>query len=164
MKYVVIKIERKDSKSFEIYARPEGFIQTPDIFLVQKDGEFLKAAQQAKETCECWEVPMDKFTTRSDNPQYHEELVPIDIESIVKNALKVATKARFSDVNSAFADFCSDEQLLENVKGHLEGDNKLYEASIATMLNGRVYKNHYIKPLYAEDDDEAFKVALSVLQ
>jgi len=164
MKYIVIRIERKDSKSFEIYARPEGFIQSPDIFLVQKDGELLKAAQQAKSICEPWDVPMDKFTTKSDDPGYHEELVPIDIESIVKNALKIATKARFSDVNSAFADFCSDEQLLENVKEHLEGDNKLYEASIATMRNGRVYKNHYIKPLYAVDDDEAFKVALSVIQ
>jgi len=164
MKYIVIRIERKDSKSFEIYARPEGFIQSPDIFLVQKDGELLKAAQQAKSICEPWDVPMDKFTTKSDDPGYHEELVPIDIESIVKNALKIATKARFSDVNSAFTDFCSDEQLLENVKEHLEGDNKLYEASIATMRNGRVYKNHYIKPLYAVDDDEAFKVALSVIQ
>jgi hypothetical protein len=164
MKYIVIRIERKDSKSFEIYARPEGFIQSPDIFLVQKDGELLKAAQQAKTICEPWDVPMDKFTTKSDDHGYHEELVPIDIESIVKNALKIATKARFSDVNSAFTDFCSDEQLLENVKEHLEGDNKLYEANIATMLNGRVYKNHYIKPLYAVDDDEAFKVALSVLQ
>lgn len=164
MKYIVIRIERKDSKSFEIYARPEGFIQSPDIFLVQKDGELLKTAQQAKSICEPWDVPMDKFTTKSDDPGYHEELVPIDIESIVKNALKIATKARFSDVNSAFADFCSDEQLLENVKEHLEGDNKLYEASIATMRNGRVYKNHYIKPLYAVDDDEAFKVALSVIQ
>lgn len=164
MKYIVINIERKDSKSFEIYARPEGFIQAPDVFLVQKDGELLKAAQQAKTTCEPWDVPMDKFTTKKDNPRYHDELVPIDIESIVKNALKIATKARFSEVNSAFVDFCSDEKLLENVKDHLEGDNKLYEASIATMLNGRVYKNHHIKPLYAVDDDEAFKVALSVLQ
>ncbi len=164
MKYVVIKIERKDSRSFEVYARLEGYIQSPDIFLVQKDGELLKAAQQAKATGESWDVPMDKFTTKDSNPQYHEELVPIDIQSILKNALKISTKARFSDVNSAFADFCSEEQLLENVKGYIEGDNKVYEASIATMLNGRVYKNHHIKPLYAEDDDEAFKVALSVLQ
>lgn len=52
MKYVVIKIERKDSRSFEIYARLEGYIQSPDIFLVQKDGELLKVAQQAKATCE----------------------------------------------------------------------------------------------------------------
>ena len=160
MKYVVIKIERKDSRSFEIYARLEGYIQSPDIFLVQKDGELLKAAQQAKATCESWDVPMDKFTTKDSNPQYHEELVPIDIESIVKNALKIATKARISDINSAFADFCTDEQLLDNYKE----DNNLYEASIATMRNGRVYKNHYIKPLYAVDDDEAFKVALSVIQ
>ena len=164
MKYVVIKIERKDSRSFEVYARLEGYIQSPDIFLVQKDGELLKAAQQAKATCESWDVPMDKFTTKDNNPQYHEELVPIDIESILKNALKISTKARFSDVNSAFADYCSNEQLLENVKGYIEGDNKVYEANVGTMLNGRVYKNHHIKPLYAEDDDEAFKVALSVLQ
>ena len=164
MKYVVIKIERKDSRSFEIYARLEGYIQSPDIFLVQKDGELLKAAQQAKATCESWDVPMDKFTTKDSNPQYHEELVPIDIESIVKNALKIATKARISDINSAFADFCTDEQLLDNYNKDEEEDNNLYEASIATMRNGRVYKNHYIKPLYAVDDDEAFKVALSVIQ
>ena len=44
MKYVVIKIERKDSRSFEVYARLEGYIQSPDIFLVQKDGELLKAS------------------------------------------------------------------------------------------------------------------------
>ena len=163
MKYVVIKIERKDSRSFEIYARLEGYIQSPDIFLVQKDGELLKAAQQAKATCESWDVPMDKFTTKDNNPQYHEELVPIDIESIVKNALKIATKARISDINSAFADFCTDEQLLDNYNKDEEEDNNLYEASIATMRNGRVYKNHYIKPLYAVDD-EAFKVALSVIQ
>ena len=50
---------------------------------------------------------------------------------MVKNALKIATKARFSEVNSAFVDFCSDEKLLENVKDHLEGNNKLYEANIA---------------------------------
>ena len=164
MKYVVIKIERKDSRSFEVYARLEGYIQSPDIFLVQKDGELLKAAQQAKATCESWDVPMDKFTTKDSNPQYHEELVPIDIESIVKNALKIATKARISDINSAFADFCTDEQLLDNYNKDEEEDNNLYEASIATMRNGRVYKNHYIKPLYAVDDDEAFKVALSVIQ
>ena len=164
MKYVVIKIERKDSRSFEIYARLEGYIQYTDIFLVQKDGELLKAAQQAKATCESWDVPMDKFTTKDSNPQYHEELVPIDIESIVKNALKIATKARISDINSAFADFCTDEQLLDNYNKDEEEDNNLYEASIATMRNGRVYKNHYIKPLYAVDDDEAFKVALSVIQ
>lgn len=164
MKYVVIKIERKDSRSFEVYARLEGYIQSPDIFLVQKDGELLKAAQQAKATCESWDVPMDKFTTKDNNPQYHEELVPIDIESIVKNALKIATKARISDINSAFADFCTDEQLLDNYNKDEEEDNNLYEASIATMRNGRVYKNHYIKPLYAVDDDEAFKVALSVIQ
>ena len=84
MKYVVIKIERKDSRSFEIYARLEGYIQSPG---------------------ESWDVPMDKFTTKDSNPQYHEELVPIDIQSILKNALKISTKARFSDVNSAFADF-----------------------------------------------------------
>ena len=164
MKYVVIKIERKDSRSFEVYARLEGYIQSPDIFLVQKDGELLKAAQQAKATCESWDVPMDKFTTKDNNPQYHEELVRIDIESIVKNALKIATKARISDINSAFADFCTDEQLLDNYNKDEEEDNNLYEASIATMRNGRVYKNHYIKPLYAVDDDEAFKVALSVIQ
>ena len=164
MKYVVIKIERKDSRSFEVYARLEGYIQSPDIFLVQKDGELLKAAQQAKATCESWDVPMDKVTTKDNNPQYHEELVPIDIESIVKNALKIATKARISDINSAFADFCTDEQLLDNYNKDEEEDNNLYEASIATMRNGRVYKNHYIKPLYAVDDDEAFKVALSVIQ
>ena len=166
MKYYVVNIDRKDSKSYEVYARPEGALPTeaPEIFLVQTGGELLKAAQYALTTYQYWDVAMDKFTTKDNNPRYHEELVPIDIQSIVKNALKIATKARFSDVNSAFADFCSEEQLLENVKGHIEGDNKVYEASIATMLNGRVYKNHHIKPLYAEDDDEAFKVALSVLQ
>ena len=82
----------------------------------------------------------------------------------MKNALKIATKARISDINSAFADFCTDEQLLDNYNKDEEEDNNLYEASIATMRNGRVYKNHYIKPLYAVDDDEAFKVALSVIQ
>ena len=166
MKYYVVNIDRKDSKSFEVYARKEGTLPTepPEIFLVQSGGEFHNAAQQAWGSYQYWDVPMDRFKTNNDNPRYHDELVPIDIESIVKNALQIATKARFSEVNSAFVDFCSDEKLLENVKGHLEGNNKLYEANIATMLNGRVYKNHYIKPLYAEDDDEAFKVALSVLQ
>lgn len=166
MKYYVVNIDRKDSKSYEVYARKEGTLPTesPEIFLIQSGGEFHNAAQQALESYQYWDVPMDRFKTNNDNPRYHEELVPIDIESIVKNALKIAGKARFSEVNSAFVDFCSDEELLENVKGYLEGNNKLYEANIATMLNGRVYKNHYIKPLYAEDDDEAFKVALSVLQ
>ena len=164
MKYVVIKIERKDSRSFEIYARPEGIIQAPEIFLVQKDGELLKAAQQAKTTCEPWDVPMDKFKTKSDDPGYHDELVPIDLESMLKNAIKISTKARLSDIDSALADSYSDEELLEIVKSHQEENDKVYEASIATMLNGRVYKNHHIKPLFAVDDDEAFKVALSVLQ
>lgn len=166
MKYYVVNIDRKDSKSFEIYARPEGTSPTeaPEIFLVQKDGDLLKAALQALATYQYWDVPMDKFTTKNNNSLYHEELVPIDIESILKNALKISIKARFSDVNSAFADHCSNEQLLENVKGYIEGDNKVYEANVATMLNGRVYKDHHIKPLYAEDDEEAFKVALSVLQ
>ena len=164
MKYVVIKIERKDSRSFEIYARPEGIIQAPEIFLVQKDGELLKAAQQAKTTCEPWDVPMDKFKTKSDDPGYHDELVPIDLESMLKNAIKISTKARLSDIDSVLADSYSDEELLKIVKSHQEEDDKVYEASIATMLNGRVYKNHHIKPLFAVDDDEAFKVALSVLQ
>jgi hypothetical protein len=83
---------------------------------------------------------------------------------MLKNAIKISTKARLSDIDSALADSYSDEELLEIVKSHQEEDDKVYEASIATMLNGRVYKNHHIKPLYAEDDDEAFKVALSVLQ
>ena len=166
MKYYVVNIDRKESKSFEVYARKKCTSPTepPEIFLVQSGGEFHKAAQWAMENYQYWDVPMDNFKKNSDNPRYHDELVPIDIESIVKNALRIAVKALFSEVNSAFADFCSDEKLLENVKDHLEGDNKLYEASIATMLNGRVYKNHHIKPLYAVDDDEAFKVALSVLQ
>ena len=166
MKYYVVNIDRKDSKSYEVYARKEGTLPTepPEIFLVQSGGEFHKAAQQALGCYQYWDVPMDRFKTNNDNPRYHDELVPIDLESMLKNAIKISTKARLSDIDSALADSYSDEELLEIVKSHQEEDDKVYEASIATMLNGRVYKNHHIKPLFAVDDDEAFKVALSVLQ
>ena len=166
MKYYVVNIDRKDSKSYEVYARKEGTLPTepPEIFLVQSGGEFHKAAQQALGNYQYWDVPMDRFKTNNDNPRYHDELVPIDLESMLKNAIKISTKARLSDIDSALADSYSDEELLEIVKSHQEEDDKVYEASIATMLNGRVYKNHHIKPLFAVDDDEAFKVALSVLQ
>ncbi len=166
MKYYVVNIDRKDSKSYEVYARKEGALPTepPEIFLVQSGGEFHKAAQQALGNYQYWDVPMDRFKTNNDNPRYHDELVPIDLESMLKNAIKISTKARLSDIDSALADSYSDEELLEIVKSHQEEDDKVYEASIATMLNGRVYKNHHIKPLFAVDDDEAFKVALSVLQ
>ena len=166
MKYYVVNIDRKDSKSYEVYARKEGALPTepPEIFLVQSGGEFHKAAQQALGNYQYWDVPMDRFKTNNDNPRYHDELVPIDLESMLKNAIKISTKARLSDIDSALADSYSDEELLEIVKSHQEENDKVYEASIATMLNGRVYKNHHIKPLFAVDDDEAFKVALSVLQ
>lgn len=166
MKYNVVNIERKDLKCYIVYARKQHALpsEAPEIFHVQNGGEFHKAAQQALETSQYWDVPMDQFKTNNVNPRYHEELDTIDIETLFKKSLKISTKARFSDINSAFADYCSVEQLLENVKGHIEGDNKVYEANITSLLNGRVYKTHHIKPLYAEDDDEALKVALSVLQ
>ena len=166
MKCYVTHIEEKDNQSFLVYARKGNgaSMNSPIRFLVQKGGDLLSDAMNALDTSQCWDVPLDRFTQRKNDPGFYEELVTIDLESMVKKAFAIATKARFSNINSAFVGHMSDKELLDGVKDHLDGDIKLYKAQITTLLYGQVYKYHDIKPLYAEDDDDAFKVALALLE
>lgn len=165
MKYSVSNIEKKDSQSYIIYARQKGALpsEPPELFLVQKDGDLLSEAQNAWSSYQYWDVPLDRFTQSKNVPNMREELVTIDIESILRRAINTATKAHFSDVNNLFADYCTDDELLKGADGYIDENNKMYEATIVTLKNGFIYQHHEIKPLYAEDDDDAFKVALSVL-
>ena len=166
MKYYVTHIEENDNRSFLVYACKgnDTSMNTPDRFLVQKGGDLLSDAAKALDTSQCWDVPLDRFTQRKNDPGFFEELVTIDLESMLKKAFAIATKARFSNINSAFVGHMSDKELLEGVKDHLDGDIKLYKAQITTLLHGQVYQYHDIKPLFAEDDDDAFKVALALLE
>lgn len=166
MKYYVIQIEERDSQSFMVYAHKgnEVSLSPPDMFLVKKGGDLLSDAIHALDTSQCWDVPLDRFTQRKNELGFYEELVSIDLESMVKKAFAIATKARFSNINSVFVGRMSDKEILDGVKDHLDGDIKLYKAQITTLLHGQVYQYHDIKPLFAEDEDDAFKVALALLE
>lgn len=165
MQYYVSNIERKDSQSYIVYARQKGALpmEPPELFLVQKDGDLLSEAQNAFSRYQYWDVPLERFTQSKNVPNMREELVTIDLESILRKAINTATKAHFSDVNNLFADYCTDDELLDGANGYIDDNNKMYEATIVTLKNGRIFQHHEIKPLYAEDDDDALKVALSVL-
>lgn len=157
----VLKIEPNNIDSVLVYGIPQSCnpnIRT-HIFNVQKNGDLHRSAEKAMNMCKSWEVDMEKFTSVDSNPYRHEELVSIDIEDILNRAIVTATKARLCEVNSMFADFLSDEDLQNNARSSLGDNIKVYEADIMT----KGYTRHHIKPLYADDEVDAFKVALSVL-
>lgn len=160
----IVHLEDQNDGNILVYARPRGDlpIDPPHTFLMSKSSDMFAEMYECAGTWNYWDVPMDRFTTSKDNPLQHEELVTIDIESILKSALDAATKARFSEVNSMFADFVSEEQLLENVRGSLE-NVRIYKASVIILKNGYRQKQHEIYPLYASNDVDAYKVLKSVL-
>ena len=118
MKYYVTHIEEKDNRSFLVYTRKENgaSINSPVRFLVQKGGDLLSDAMNALESSQFWDVPLDRFTQRKNDPGFFEELVTIDLESMVKKAFAIVTKARFSNIHSAFVGHMSDKDLLDRVK------------------------------------------------
>lgn len=157
----VLKIEPNNMDSVLVYGIPQSCnpnIRT-HIFNVQKNGDLHRSAEKAMNMCKSWEVDMEKFTSVDSNPYRHDELVSIDMEEILFKAIETAKKARFSVVNSMFAESVSDEDLQNHVRSYLGDNIKVYEADIMTKR----YVHHHIKPLYAEDEIDAFKVALSVL-
>lgn len=157
----VLKIEPNGMDSVLVYGIPLGcgIDKTTHVFNVQKNGNLHRTAEKAKDMGKYWEVDMENFTSVESNPFRHEELVSIDIEDILNRAIVTATKARLCEVNSMFADFLSDEDLQNNARSSLGDNIKVYEADIMT----KGYTRHHIKPLYADDEVDAFKVALSVL-
>lgn len=164
--YIVLNIERENADSVLVYARKKGYMpyDAPNTFLVQKNGDLHKSAEKAMYTNTYWQVSLEKFKHSEVYINRYEELVKIDAEEIIAKAIDIAIKAKFSDVNSMFAGVVSDEELLENVSGSLQGNIKVFEAHVTTTNNGYVFMNHDLKPVYAINDDEAFKVVLSILQ
>lgn len=166
MDYRILSIEDKDHNSVLIYVSKVGNYntRTRETFHVQRNGDLHNEALKAMQNSENWDVDMKRFTTRESTPYQHEELVDINFEDIFNRAIRTAVKARMSDVNSIFADSVTDQELLNQVKGSLGGNILVYEAHVSTLRSGYVFKNHRIYPLYAYDDEDAFKVMLSVLQ
>ena len=156
MKCYVTHIEEKDNRSFLVYAR-EGngvSINSPIRFLVQKGGDLLSDAMNALDTSQCWDVPLDRFTQRKNDPGFYEELVTIDLESMVKKAFAIATKARFSNINSAFVGHMSDKEfkvalaLLEQLEGRQVTPNDLMACEIKLVYENKTpssYSNKRLK-------------------
>lgn len=159
--FYVVRIEPNDSNSVLVYARPKGDLPTvpPHIFNVQRKGKQHLAAEKALNSFGYWDVDMDAFTTPAGNGLRHEELVTIDIESILRKSINYAMKAQMGEMLSPVAELYSETEMRDNARNQFNDNTEVFEGIVMTDD----YRMHRFYPLLAEDGDEAFKVILSAL-
>ena len=154
-----------EGNNITIYARPKGAtpLEAPHTFHMRKNSDMFKQMYECAGSWKYWDVPMDRFTTDAKSPLHHEELIDFSLDNLVKNAIEIVTKAKLSNLYSTISHFTPEQMLLDNAKKVL-GEVKIYKAYAITLENGDIVKSHDIYPLFANDEDDAYKVLLSLLQ
>ncbi len=160
----IVHLEDEGS-NITVYARPRGAMphEAPHTFHMRKNSDMFNQMYECAGSWNYWDVPMDRFTTNEENPLHHEELIEYSLDDLVRNAIDTVTKARFSNLNSIISNVFTEQELLDNARKTL-GDVNLYKAYAITLRNGDIAKSHEIFPLFANDEEDAYKVLLALLQ
>lgn len=123
-----------------------------DEFRLATDSPLIEEILHVYENHFPWYADMSKFQTKEGLQDVngrlgirtiHEEIVEIDLEAMIKKAIRKSVLAQMG--------FAGLDEL------------KTYTAKVTTMKNGYVYANHDLDNLVAEDDDDAYKMMLSAV-